>query len=455
MNFFRTHLFRFLLPIVLSAAGLVLCVALVPHERAAVADQLFGFPDSDATAHHLRPVILQVLCFLPALASFLYAIGGTMDRYIARQFGGIFGVCLGALLAIYLLMDFADKVSDFRESNNMIETARSFYAARAPAVFLLLLPYSLLLALLYSLGKLSGNREIIAMIQAGRSVARITLPLILAGLIFSLFCSGVNYQWAPTAEANAEQILSKSGGKTPMDATNVLYRNSVDRRLWEIGGFPQDYQMGKPLKNVEVTTTRSDKSLESRLFAKEAFWNRLDQTWTFKQPLLEEFPPDHAPIFRTLPDAWSIQNWSETPWQLIKPGLTAAELGIPDLNTWLKTNTPNPQFTLTNGYLTQWHYRWALPFTCLVTVLLATPLGIHFSRRGAGGGVFLAVALSALMLLSSSISLALGESGILQPMLAAWLTNIIFTLIGFYLFYRRISGRPIYQILRQFVPGND
>ena len=64
-------------------------------------------------------------------------------------------------------------------------------------------------------------------------------------------------------------------------------------------------------------------------------------------------------------------------------------------------------------YQTQWHYRWALPLGCLITVLLATPLGIYFSRRGAGGGVFLAVILSGLMLLLTSISVALGESGTL------------------------------------------
>ena len=258
MNFSHTHLLRFLIPIGLFAVGAALCVVLAPAERAAVTDQLFGFPDSDAPAHLIRPLILQALCFLPALASLLYGLGGTMDRYIARQFAGIFGVCLAALLSIWLLMDLANHVSDFRESANVMQTIREFYGARAPAVILLLLPYSLLLALLYSLGKLSGSREIIAMIQAGRSVVRITLPLILAGLVFSLLCLGLNYQWAPTAEAKADQILTEASGETPMDATNVLYRNSTDRRLWEIGGFPRDYQMGKTLRNVEITTTRSD-----------------------------------------------------------------------------------------------------------------------------------------------------------------------------------------------------
>jgi lipopolysaccharide export system permease protein len=73
-------------------------------------------------------------------------------------------------------------------------------------------------------------------------------------------------------------------------------------------------------------------------------------------------------------------------------------------------------------------------------VLLATPLGIHFSRRGPRGGVFVAVILSALMLLISNISIALGESGTLRPALAAWLPNLAFTLLGIYLFQQRISN---------------
>lgn len=453
MNFSRSYLYRLLLPIALLAAGLVVSLVLVPSERLAVADQLFGFPDSDAPSHHLRPILLQAVCFLPAFASLLYGLGGVMDRYITRQFAKIFTLCLASLLSIWLLMDLADKVGDFRESSNVLKTIGIFYGTRAPAIFLLLTPYSLLLALLYSLGKLSGNREIIAMIQAGRSVFRITLPLVLAGIMFSLLCVALNYQWAPTAESQADQILSSATGDTPMEATNVLYQNSLARRLWAIGGFPKDYQHGKPLRNVEITTTREDNTLETRLFAKEALWNRSDQSWTLREPVIQEFPPDRAPIFRTLKESLSISDWSETPWQLIKPGLTASELGIPELNTWLKSNSSTIEFSIANPYLTQWHYRWAFPFTCLVTVLLATPLGIHFSRRGQGGGVIVAIALSAFMLLISNVSLALGESGILRPMIAAWLPNITFGLIGCYLFHRRISGRPIYQTLRQLVPG--
>ena len=455
MNFFRNHLLRFLLPLALVALGAGLCAVLVPAEIAAVKEQLVGFPDSDFQAHQARPLILTALCFLPALGALLYALGGTLDRYITRQFTGIFVVCLGALLMIWLLMDMADKISDFRESQHIVATILTFYLARSPAIVLLLLPYSLLLALLYALGKLSGSREIIAMIQAGRSVIRITLPLIIAGLFFSLLGLGLNYQWAPAAEGNVNSILAVASGKQTAEATRVLYRNTANRRLWMIGAFPQDYQKGKALQDVEITTTRADKTLESRLYAKRAFWDRATRRWTFEEAVTGNYPPKQAPVFETQAAPLTIDTWSETPWQLIKPGLSAQNLGIPDLSSWLKTWSRNGQFADPAPYLTHWHYRWALPFACLVTVLLATPLGIHFSRRGPGGGIFLAVVLSALMMLFSNISLALGESGTLRPVHAAWLPNLLFSLLGLYLFHRRISGQPIYLILRRLLPGND
>jgi lipopolysaccharide export system permease protein len=455
MTFFRNHLLRFLLPLVLAAAGTALCAFLVPAEEIAVKQQLVGFPDSDVATQELRPLILGAICFLPALASLIYAFSGTMDRYIAREFAGIFAVCLSSLLLIWLIMDLNDKLSDFRNTKNIFHTMLMFYGSRSPAVLLLLMPYSLLLSLLYSLGKLSSSREIIAMIQGGRSIIRITLPLIIAGIFFSLLCLGLNYQWAPIAEGSVDDILTESSGEPANRATNVLFRSPADRRLWKIGSFPQDYNMGGALLDVEVTTSNPDKTLESKLNAKRAYWNRDNRQWKFEDAVVGNFTPGEPTLYDTPPGPLVIDHWQETPFQLIKPGLSAAFLGIPDLNTWLHSNERNGHFANPAPYLTQWHYRWALPFTCLVTVLLATPLAVHFSRRGPGGGIFIAVVLSGLLLLVSSISLALGESGTLQPGPAAWIPNIAFTLLGLYLFRRRVTGRPIYLVLRRLVPGND
>jgi LPS export ABC transporter permease LptG len=455
MYYFRAYFSRFFPALVLTILGAVVCALLLPHEIESVDRQIIGFPDSDVTGHLARPTIFTLLCFLPAIAALAYAAGGTLDRYLSRQFLGIFGICTSALFVVWLLMDLNGNLDDFLKGESPILTALKFYGSRSSAIILFLAPYSLLLSLLYSLGKLSASREIIAMIQTGRGLLRVTTPLIAAGVFCSLLCLGLNYHWAPISEGRKDEILEASQGKAVTEATYVLYRNANERRLWMVGAFPQDYERGKPLLNVEVTTTREDGTLETRLAAKMAIWNRENLTWTFEEPVVGKFTPGEPPEFTTS-DRPLVYSWNETPWQLIKPGLPAEYLGIPDLNGWLVANRGNELTVNPAPYLTQWHYRWALPFTCLVTVLLAAPLAIHFSRRGAGGGVFLAVVLSALMLLVTSISLVLGEASIVRPALAAWLPNILFTLLGLYLFHRRIAGRPIYQRLRTaLVPGTD
>jgi LPS export ABC transporter permease LptG len=455
MHFLRSHAPRLTLILALAALGGLLSAWLVPAETRAVAEQFAGFPDSDQVTHQARPLVLAGLCFLPALGALAYSLGGTLDRYISRQFLGIFGICLSALFMIWLLIDLSDKIGDFRESDQILATIGTFYGSRLPAVLMLLLPYSLLLALLYSLGKLSTNREIIAIIQAGRGIFRVTLPLLFAGIFFTLFCLGINYHWAPVAEGRQDDILAEASGQEATEATQVVYRNPYTRRLWMIGAFPANYQKGKPLLNVEVTTTAENRQVVSQLSASRALWDRETRCWTFENALVSHFAPGQPPRFEKPVDTLHIDDWPETPWQLIKPGLSPAHLGIPDLSTWIQANASQPNSAAPSPYLTQWHYRWALPFACLVTVLLATPLAIHFSRRGPGGGIFLAVVLSALMLLVSSIVLAFGEAGIIPPVAAAWMPNLSFALLAAYLFHRRITGRPIYHTLRKILPGGE
>ena len=145
------------------------------------------------------------------------------------------------------------------------------------------------------------------------------------------------------------------------------------------------------------------------------------------------------------------RNWPETPWRLIKPGLSAENLGVPGLYSWLLSNK-DLQWGNKRRFLTQWHYRWAQPGICLAIVLLAAPLGIVFSRRGTAGGIALAIFLCAGLMFSSTVFLAMGESGYLPPVWAAWGTNIIASVVALILIQRRLVGRPIYQTLRKLLP---
>lgn len=455
MSATRETLKRLLVALILALLGVVLYSRLVPAETAAVREQLLGFPDSDAMAHWARPVILGGLCFLPAIAALLYASGGTLARYMAREFLGILAICFAALFLVWLLQDLENNLSDLRESKHLMGAILKFYGTKLPFIIRELLPYALLLSLLFCLGKFSKSREIVAMIQTGRGLPRIVTPLIISGVMAAILCAALNYQWAPIAEGSSDQLLQEARGSMISEATNVLYPNPGRHRLWMVETFPKNYQKGEPLLHVDVTTTRDDKTLLTRMTAERAHWNRKDRSWTFDNATIGHFEPDQAPTFEQMTEPFVERSWAETPSQLIKPGLSAPFLGIPDLNSWLQANAANGKPLKTAPYLTQWHYRWAQPLICLVTVLLAAPLGIHFSRRGSTGGVTMAVALSGALVFLTTVSMALGEAEKLPPAIAAWLPNIVFAVLGIFLFHRRMAGRPIYQSLLKLFPGGN
>lgn len=450
---------RFIPALVLALLGGALAAVLAARELEIVQSHLTGFPDADATAHLLRPTVLVILCLVPALAALYYGLSDALDRYLIRSFLGAFTLCFSALLSIWLIGDLTENLSDFRKSERPLTFMGLYYAAAFPKFFVDFAPFGLLLAMLYSLGKLSRGQEIVSIIQTGRGVARLIFPLITMGFMVGLICLGFNYRWAPAASAYHDALLDEAKMGSLSKARNVVYFNGDQKRLWFIGGFPYEYHRGEPLRNVIVRSFDADGNPEWRLRAERAEWDRETNDWTFHQvsrwDLTHRLDAPGAPLITrpddSLPDPFIVKGWTETPWQLIKPGLRAEQLGIPGLYSWLRQNEESA-FSNKREFLTQWHYRWAQPGICLAIVLLAAPLGIVFSRRGAAGGIALAIFLCAGMLFASTVFLSLGESGYMPPVWAAWGTNLLATGVAFILIQRRLLGLPIYQTLRKLLP---
>ncbi len=446
--------------IVLAGLGAGLAFWIVPLETKAVRDHIIGFPLSDGFTLRFRPIVLAALCFLPALASLCYALSGTLDRYLARQMLGAVGVCALALGVVWALMDVNDNLGEFQRTEDKPAFLLVYYAVTLPAVFVHLVPFALMLGLLFCLSRLSTSREIIAMTQTGRGLARVLAPFGVVGFFLSLACLCFNYHWAPWGDGYRKALLEKANSGSASQARNILFvyrdENRVPLRVWMVGRFPYNYSHGQPLRDVEVRTKSDDGSPATVLKAPLATWDSETRTWIFEKA---EFLDLRAPLqdgvempeFRPHPSPHPIATYPETPWQIVKPGLKQEFLGIPELKSWLK-EYEHVEWAPRRSYLTQWYYRWAQPWICLVVVLLAAPLGIVFTRRGTAGGIAIAVFLCASMLIGAEISLTLGYAGYLPPALAAWGTNLVFTTLALFLLYRRLSGRPIYQSLMNLIP---
>lgn len=413
----------------------------VPLEWENVAEHLRGFPDSDEGLHRLRPLVLTGLFFFPALLTFWYACLGMMDRWLVREFLQSMVICFGGILLIFFLIDFSVKASRLSEGGDTGMGALIYYTRLSPFIVTLLLPLGLLFSTMYCVSRISRSRELVATLQSGRSILRVMWPIYLCATFAALFHLACSFHWAPVADGEKSANMDEIRGKTGKLMDNAVYYYAPGRRMWMIREIPRGFDRGQPMLGVEVTTLNQDGSLKSRLYAKSATWEESDRVWKFYDAELTDHYKNQAPIFVSLPDPHPLHGWRETPAQIVKNGFDARHMGMPDLSGMMLREPSEPWLQRDYArYATQWHYRMALPVSCLLYVMIAIPFCFYVTRRPRGGAMAITMIVTILHVLISSVALALGESGNMTPMLAAWLPVAFFAFFGAWMMRQRMNA---------------
>ncbi|MEO8440779.1 MAG: LptF/LptG family permease [Spartobacteria bacterium] len=362
-----------------------------------------------------------------------------LDRYIVRNFLQPYIYCILGFLSIWLIFDISDNSSTIFDKRAPLGLVLNFYWTQIPQVLVILLPVSLLLALLFSLGRMSRSNEIVSMLTAGVSVPRVVLPLLLIGLLTTGVALGLNYSLAAHAELARKNFFDEvnRGGTRDIVISGQVFRNRTDNRTWYIARFKPG---ANAFNGVQIVQQNGEGNITRNYIATDAYYDPVAKAWRLEGLKIVDYDLagdiTKEQYHRTL----TLTGWSETPYRLSSANVRPEFLGIPELRQYLHFNSDFPQ-TLLAPFRTQLQYRWALPWTCFVVTIMATPLGIGFSRRGILASVGVAIGLVFTMNFLTQLFLALGEGDRISPITAAWAPNAIFLLIGLYLLRLRATNR--------------
>ena len=367
-----------------------------------------------------------------------------LDKYVLNSFLIPFLLCFLGFLSIWLVFDLGGNLQDFLEARTSVRFVAYFYLTQLPQVTIVCLPVGLLLALLYSLSKMSRSNEIIAMLTAGQSVVRVMVPLILASMVLTGVSTLLNYKLAPHADSIKKQLFAEIGRRRDKDTSiqGQVFRNRMDARTWYVLQMPSKPDNRAVLYGLHIMEQNPEGIVKAKWYARSARFTEATKTWTLTGGKTVRFDANgdvqsEAP-FQTL----EITGWSENPWRIASSSFEAQSLSVPELRAYLRYNADFPDTALA-VYRTHLQNRWALPWQCLVVVFLAAPLGIVYSRRGVLSGVAGAIFFFAFMTFSNSLMMALGKGSRLSPAVAAWSPTVLFLLIGFYLLYLKSTNREL------------
>lgn len=419
--------------------------------------------DTRPGPYYAKLGLMGLLALSPPLLLMLYYGGSIMDRYVVRNFAVPFFLCVGGISGIMITMDLLNHANDFVEVKFRPWEVLVFYLRQLPHILTTIVEPALLLATLYALGKMSRHNELVAMITAGRSVVRVILPLLVAGLWCSLVVLALNFEMAPQAQRIQEQMLKdardaasgkskKKSNAAESDQTstyNVLYRNREEHRTWYFWRVNLTPRAAGRFTEVWLLQQDADGLLERAIFARNAAWNPETKVWGFFQAWDYEFLAGEGKERLERPrrlykEVIEIADpvWPETPGTILSNRLDPEHLGVPELESWLRTNAALPEASRAKFAVAR-HWRLALPFRCFLMVLIAAPLGIVASRRNMLAGVSAAVGLFIAAFFLSTLVLKAGEGAYVPAGLAAWAINVVSAVVGAVILYYRSKNRPM------------
>ncbi|MEC7273640.1 MAG: LptF/LptG family permease [Verrucomicrobiota bacterium] len=318
-----------------------------------------------------------------------------------------------------------------------------------PYVASFALPLGILTGTLVALGRLSSQREIIAMKSAGMSLYQIAAPVFLIAFVGMLAAVLVNQHYAPNSRLERKALLTKALTENPIGFIEER------RFIHEFPGYViyMGGRDGTTLKDFWIWELDEAKRVKMFLRAKEGEMNynevNKELILTLKNGTAEQRDPknpesfsDNASdslFFGEFPIALSLEKlFGDERLERVRiKEMTFAQLMIlrsAELSREKRMNEPISKERLELQVHIQKNF--ALAFSVFSLAIFGVPLAIQAGRKEtyANFGIALIIAMSYYVL---TIILSLFEGNpSLRPDILIWLPNLLFQVVGFWMIHR-------------------
>jgi len=352
-----------------------------------------------------------------------------LDRYVARMYLRIVGLTFVSLLGIFYISSFIDLSDKLFKGKATMGMLLSFFWFSTPQFVYYVIPISLLIATLVTIGLLTRNSELVVMRACGISLYRVALPLLAFAAVASAILFGLEERVLAGANRQANQLnlRIRTGSAPTLDILN---------RRWVVGhnGVIYHYEHFEPRRKelTRLSTYHFDArrwSLVRRSYVESAAFDksslgadRPGARWITRQGWVREV--DAAGQVRSYVPFNGRSVTLEPPDYFGTEQPEAARMTYAGLSRYI-AEMRAAGFNVV-PFLVDLHQKVSFPFVTIIMTVLAVPFAVTTGRRGALYGIGVGIALAMVYWTANNLFGAVGDAGLLSPVLAAWAPNILF-----------------------------
>ncbi|MBN1824430.1 MAG: LptF/LptG family permease [Endomicrobiales bacterium] len=347
-----------------------------------------------------------------------------IDRYLIREFFKPLALTSTAFGGLVLISEFFRELSFYLENKTPFGLVGKYLLMNLPWWIIQVLPVSVLVAVLFSLGQLVRRGEITALKAAGVNLYRIFAILFFCGALIGSGELILREYVIPPAIREADRVRNEEirhvKKKERTEYWNLIVNTPGGGRM-TIGYL----NIAKNLATQVVMDKFDDSfTLTKQLVAKDALWQ--DGQWTFLEGVERLF--SHGSLKENYFSEQKVSlPFSPADFIVTKP--RPEQMTVAGFQRYLKQletlGIPSEKEKI------QYYSRWSSAFSHLVVMLIGIPFALGFAgRHGKFISFTIALIFAFLYWGVLAVGQSLGENGVITPLFAAWLGNVVFGIAG-------------------------
>ncbi len=351
-----------------------------------------------------------------------------LDWYIIKKFIGTYFYSIALIISISIVFDINENLAKFTQYHAPLRAiVVDYYMNFVPYFANLFSPLFVFIAVIFFTSKLAGNSEIISMLAAGVSFKRLMRPYMISAALISIMTFFLGAYVIPKGtiiRQNFETIYKNKKKNTSAENVQlqvgkgvIAYIQHYDNNLKKGYGFCLDkFEDKKLVSHMTASEIQYDTISDSKYHWKARNW-RIRQLKGMRETITSGSVKDTT-IMMEPTDLVFSKGQQET-------------FTSPQLRDYISKQIDRGSGNVVQ-YEVEFHKRIATSFASFILTTIG--LSLSSRKRKGGMGLYLGIglALSFTYIMLQTVSSTFAINADTPPMLAAWIPNIIFTVVAYF-----------------------
>ena len=343
-----------------------------------------------------------------------------LDLYIIRKFLGTFFFSLVLILCIVVVFDLSEKLEKFLENEAPVKAIVFDYYKN-------FIPYFANVFSSLFTSKMAYDSEIIAILSTGISFRRFLFPYLMSATVIAILSFLLGAFIIPNANEKRIEFEKQYMGKRYANKEQNIHRQIAPGTYIYMSSYSVASNVGY---DFSIENFRGD-TLINKLTSSRITWDKENKKWVIHNWKLREIEGDKETYTtgQKLDTVMAFQpsEFSENPKKIRE------QLTFPELDRYIDRMKMRGSSNVIEFQIE----KYKMIANAFATFIL-TFIGVSISSRKIRGGMGLHLGIGLLIsfsyILFMQFSTVFATNGNMNPLLAVWLPNILFAIIGVFVY---------------------